>query len=389
MRLLNPTCFILAFGILLIATAAGPAGAAWYDNGIPVGSTYQNEDRAEMAPDGQGGTIVVFVRYSTTQDLYAQRVDAYGNLLWTPGGVPICTAAGHQHDCRIIADGSGGAIMAWVDGRAAEMHIYAQRVNAAGTVLWRANGEPVVTASGGQTSPSLAPDGTGGAIIAWVDLRGIDRDLYAQRMDRYGNYDWTYDGVLICGAANDVEVPVIVSDESGGAVIAWFDERISYEIYAQRVDGAGGTYWDTDGELIYSTPPYPFNMVMISDEAGGAIIAWDEDGGVDEDVRAQHVDYGGNILWGTAALPVCTLAEYQIWPAMAPDGAGGAIIAWIDSRSGVDNDVYAQHINAFGGAQWMAGGVPVCVFSGDQSYVFCVPDGEGGGGCVLDGPSLR
>jgi hypothetical protein len=45
------------------------------------------------------------------------------------------------------------------------------------------------------------------------------------------------------------------------------------------------------------------------------------------------------------------------------DNAGGAIIAWRDTRS-VNWDVYAQRVNASGVAQWTANGVPLCAATG-------------------------
>lgn len=56
---------------------------------------------------------------------------------WFPNGVPICTAAGSQGsrgNLVIIADGSGGAIVAWEDHRSGD-DIYAQRVYADGAVV--------------------------------------------------------------------------------------------------------------------------------------------------------------------------------------------------------------------------------------------------------------
>ena len=377
MRLHNPACFGAVFFILLIALVAGRAAADWCEGGIPVGSTYQTEGSAVIAPDGEGGAIIAFVRHAATQDIYAQRVDVYGNLLWTPGGVPICTASGDQNGCRIVADGSGGAVITWLDGRGADYNIYAQRVDPGGSVLWTADGDTVVTASGNQFSVALAPDGTGGAIITWVDPRGANSDIYSQRLDRYGDYQWMEDGVVICGAANNQSLPMIVSDEAGGAVIAWIDQRADYDLYAQRVDDAGGVYWDGDGVPIRTSPPYPMYMSIVSDGAGGAIIVWEEDVGVDDDVRAQRIDHLGDLKWGSDGVLVGPAADYQNGAAAAPDGAGGVFVAWLDHR-GADRDVYAQHINALGGTQWMTEGVPVCLATDDQYYLLLAPDGDGG-----------
>jgi len=377
MRLSNPVLLVFAFALLLSVSAAGPVAGAWYDGGIPVGSTYQAETAPEIAPDGEGGAIIVFIRYAADQDIYAQRVDAWGNLLWTPGGVAVCTASDNQLQPRIVADGEGGAIIVWRDDRGADMDIYAQRLDADGAVLWTAGGEAVVSASGNQTDAVLAPDGTGGAIVAWVDARGANTDIYAQLIDRNGDYQWTKDGIVICGAANNQSFPNIVPDEAGGAVVAWFDSRTAYDIYIQRVDALGSVYWDADGEVVRTAPPYPNYMALISDGSGGALIAWDEDTGPYTDVRAQWIDFHGDLKWGTDGVAFGPTGVYQSDAWLAPDGAGGAFVTWRDNR-GADTDIYIQHVSALGGKQWTSDGVPVCTATGTQYYAFPVPDGEGG-----------
>ena len=100
--------------------------------------------------------------------------------------VPICTAANDQESPQLVSDGAGGAIIAWEDWRSGA-YIYAQRVDANGTVLWTTNGVPICTAEDGQRYPKLVSDGTGGAIITWWDSRSSHLgDIYAQRIDSNG-----------------------------------------------------------------------------------------------------------------------------------------------------------------------------------------------------------
>ncbi len=79
--------------------------------------------------------------------------------------VPICTEAGDQYSSRPVSDGAGGAIIAWRSGDYPHGDIYAQRVNSSGVVLWTTDGVPICTAAGNQGSPHLASDGADSAII--------------------------------------------------------------------------------------------------------------------------------------------------------------------------------------------------------------------------------
>ncbi len=67
------------------------------------------------------------------QDLYAQRVDWFGTIQWADGGIPICTAPGHQNSPRMVADNTGGAIFTWKDQRwGTDYDLYAQWVDSNG-----------------------------------------------------------------------------------------------------------------------------------------------------------------------------------------------------------------------------------------------------------------
>ena len=208
--------------------------------------------------DGAGGAFVAWTdlragaSYSYS-DLYVQRISADGVPQWAVDGASVCTAPGDQADptLGIVSDGAGGAIVTWNDFRSGtNYHLYAQRISAAGTPLWTTDGVPVCTAAGNQQSPTITADGAGGAIIAWFDLRAGDiHDIYVQRISSEGASLWTTDGVALCVAAGFQEYPTLVADGAGGAIVTWFDQRTGgdytySDIYAQRVSAAGAPLVD-------------------------------------------------------------------------------------------------------------------------------------------------
>src|SRR5262245_30832654 len=103
---------------------------------------------------------------------------------------------------------------------------------------WVQNGVVVAARPFDQSAAVAAPDGAGGAIIAWQDVG----DIRAQRVDGNGNVLWAVNGVIVCGAPFDQLEPSIDSDDAGGAVIAWQDSRTpanGVDIFAQRIDANG------------------------------------------------------------------------------------------------------------------------------------------------------
>ena len=77
-------------------------------------------------------------------DIYAQRVDHDGNLLWGPRGAAVCSANGYQWVPVLASDGFGGAIIAWEDDReetGGYTDIYCQHIGPSG--VW-GNPEPAI-----------------------------------------------------------------------------------------------------------------------------------------------------------------------------------------------------------------------------------------------------
>jgi hypothetical protein len=291
----------------------------------------------------------------------------------------ICTASGIQANPHLVSDGSGGAIITWEDHRSGNTDIYAQRVNALGVVQWTSDGVAICTATGGQLSPQLASDGSGGAIITWYDYRGTSSDIYAQRVNASGAVQWTSNGVAICMATGIQQFPQLVSDGSGGAIITWMDNRSAsnFDIYAQRVNASGTVLWTTDGVAICTATGHQYYPQLVSDGSGGAIITWYDYRGTSSDIYAQRVNASGAVQWTSNGVAICTAPGIQWYPQVLSDGSGGAIITWIDYR-GTSSDIYAQRVNASGAVQWTSDGVTICTATGSQQNPQLVSDGSGG-----------
>jgi hypothetical protein len=350
----------------------------------------QPNDQAgpQIVSDGAGGAIITWIdRRSGVDDIYAQRIDAGGVVQWTTDGVVICNATFTQSNPKIVTDGAGGAIITWTDDRdGLNVHIYAQRINGAGAVQWAANGVPICLAANSQASIEMASDGAGGAIICWRDRRtaagpkGGDLNIYAQRVNASGVVQWTVDGVAICIDAATQDNPAIVSDGAGGAILAWDDYRnTNIDVFAQRVDGTGVVQWTTNGIPIGSTTNDQQFAVSVSDGSGGAIITWIDDRSGNVDLYAQQVNSTGVVGWTTNGVTVCSAANASHSQNIISDNAGGAVITWNDFRSDANGDIYAQWINSSGVNQWGVNGNVVADGITEQRLPTIASDGSGGG----------
>lgn len=376
----------VALTLLLGLAGVRPAVATWphdASNGnVPLCTATSDQIAPISISDGAGGAIVVWQDLrSGSYDIYAQRISAAGDPLWAADGVLLCTAASHQFLPSVASDGAGGAFIAWHDFRTGALDIHAQRVSAAGVPQWTTNGVALCTAPGDQYFTTIAADGTGGAIVAWQDQRGADFNIYAQSITGAGATRWAANGVALCSASSDQTVPTMIPDAEGGAIVAWQDARsgTSTDIFAQRVSAVGISQWTANGVEITAAVHNQTLPRIASDGAGGGIVTWqDLRSGTHTDVYAQRVLSVGTISWAANGVPMCTAANNQLGPTIATDGAGGAIVTWRDQRGGATHDIYAQRVTSSGSGAWMSNGVALCVAANEQIAPAIESDGEGG-----------
>jgi len=385
-------CTALALVWVLAASAPPAVQASWPHDPILGNVGLCTEDGEQKTPaivsDGAGGAIVAWRddRFFFGFDLYAQRIGADGLPKWSGGGNPL-TSSGLIADSGpnlMVSDGAGGAIVVW---QTAGSDIYAQRVNSAGAIQWNVNGVAVCTASGVQYLYAIVPDGAGGAIVLWVDQRAAAA-VYAQRLNASGVVQWTPNGVSLGGT------PIFLSaasDGAGGAIAAWTDYRrlfsvpSSVDVYARRINASGTVQWAANGVLLGGNPANSLALDLVNtgfpaivpDGIGGAVVSWSNRTSVTVgDIFAQRLNSSGANQWGASAVALCTAVGAQSTPSCVSDGSGGAIVAWEDDRAGAD--IYARRITAAGAPQWAADGLALCAAAGGQITPMAASDGAGG-----------
>ena len=89
--------------------------------------------------------------------------------------------------------------------------------------------------------------------------------------------------VALSNAPLDQVNPQLTSDDAGGAIVVWQDHRVltdvnngGGDIYVQRVNNAGVPQWAADGVAISITARGKVRPQIVSDGMGGAIVVWVE-----------------------------------------------------------------------------------------------------------------
>jgi len=356
-----------------------------------AGTTSSAKQNLVIVADGTGGAILVWqdsrneTATESDDDIYGQRVDANGNVLWGATGTRL-TVSDNSISNKItpVIDvvNATEAIIVFGDNRSGTVDLYAQKVLlATGAAVWGSDIAVHGAATGTQNQQQIVNDGNGGAYIAWQDARVSGADLYAQHIDNSGAIvsGWGATGNAVSAQAQIQFQPQLVSLGTAGFVVTWNDQRAGVgngDIYIQRYNAAGVEQWTPGGVALTSIAGNQSNP-QITASGTNFIVAWSDArvGASDRNIYAQAVDANGTILWNTAdGVPISTVAgSHQpntvsgnsVAITILPDNAGGAIIVWDDARNATV-DIYAQRINSTGMVQWTADGVPVSTATGNQ-----------------------
>lgn len=309
---------------------------------------------------------------------------AEGGIAW-PESAPICEAPETQWNMRMVPDGSGGAIIVWEDYRNGDANIYAQKINENGEPKWvPTDGVVVCDDAAHQAYPVIVGDGSGGAIIAWQDNRNGADNIYALRISSAGETHsaWTDNGVPLSTSPASQSYPDIVSDGNGGAVIVWQEEiGGSWSICAQSVASDESFPWGLVAQTVSQGAERREYPKLINSTTAYVIITWEDCRNTNYDIYAQRMKIiDGTATWTADGEPVSDeTTSDQKGPEIVPDGLGGAIITWTDYRDG-NGDIYAQRIDSDGSPAtgWTTtNGVPVCTELGEQSNPVIIEDVEG------------
>ena len=393
------TVFVLS-GVLLFASI-WPTGssAQWAPGGIPVPGAGQGANQA-FCSDGSGGFYLGWDdtrTYATTSDdVFAQHMTGDGFLAngFPATGVPVCTDSAGQYFGSIAPDGSGGALLAWLDGRGPVLgwDFYASRLLASGAVApgWGTNGTPLVLTSGSSDNPAVVADGAGGGFFIWEDERSDVSDLYAQHLLADGSIapGWAANGLPVVVMPGAQGHPWAVSDGAGGILISWDDGRpAALGVYMQHMLGTGSLApgWPVNGRFVSARG----RLQMVPDQLGGFYMSSSDAVGVPfgtvSDFYIQRITASGQTSpgWPADGVVVCNAPNYRTNSGIASDNAGRVFMAWTDYRGGGSTRVYGTCLQPDGtfAPGWQLNGTTMSTYPGNQFFASLVADEYGG--CYL------
>lgn len=381
---------VLSIGLLACAPMAH---AMWGADGVRVADP-ANSASSPVLISGANGTA--FVAWSDGRSGYNTdvRATSWGtNGLPVPGwpatGSAVTSVTCTKWDLAGAPDGAGGAFLSWSDNRCTGYrNVYVGRLLDWG--VWpptaQGMGMQISPTTGNQNASVIIADASGGAYVAWEDQRAADTDVYLQRVTSTTELadGWPAEGVAVSAASGVQEKPVLVLDATGGVFVAWLDRGASSStLRVQRYTSAGlvSSGWPAAGVSVATSTAALRDLRMIGDGVGGVLLAWADPQAAGTRVRAQRLRSSGGLAsgWPNGGVALCTASGDRSALRVASDGLAGMFVAWQDQR-GADADVYITRVAVNGAvpAPWLAQGLPLAAASGDQVTPDLAADVDGG-----------
>ena len=325
-------------------------------------------------------------------DIYLQRLSPQGKPLWQAGGIPVCTAPGLQ-SVPVLLPYKGGTYVGWMDRRnGTDENLYLQKVDSGGNLLWEVQGKLLCGAPRSQSTLRLYPQADYQFLAVWTDARAFDSlgfDLYLQLVDPLGNFHYARDGVPVVSGPGDQTGMVGHCDESGCA-FGWMQETpTGYSILLQRLDRWLYATLPPPGLSLNPTGINQRTPALVHTPEGDSYLAWNDDrlDGSPGRVRVQRVNAAGRAVWYPGGNSPGPGGGNQYRPSLAWHPRTGLVVGWLSQGGQGNNTLMVQAMDELGYTRWRSIGLQLATGLPDYAPFQLLPTASGVG-VVWAGPAV-
>ncbi|HBN09029.1 MAG TPA: hypothetical protein DD435_10410 [Cyanobacteria bacterium UBA8530] len=314
-------------------------------NGNPVGS--------DIAINSDGGTqqhphvayspsrdqyLVIWQDSVNTSDIRGQLVNADGTLSGSP--FSVYGGAGAQINPHLTYNTVGNRYaVTWTDNRGGNNDIYAQEINADGSLV--GSSIPIETNTSSQDHPDIAYSAISGKyLLVWDDARASRNQIWGRIMNPDGSFGAP--PFLISTETNrdQLEPVAAVDGASGNFFVAWKYQTNPNQIVGQAVSSSGTLIGS--GVVLCNSSSAKNNPRLAYESWRQKFVAiWCDDRNGTDDVYGQYFSadglfWGSNFAIATGAndQSLCDLAVNPLSP--------NALVSYQDSAS--NGNIYGQLI---------------------------------------------
>ena len=350
----------------------------WQNNGIPIRQGVHIEWQRTVCPGESGSMIFVWsdTRYGS-RNVFAQKVDSSGVLLWGSQGSAVTNLPGRQEDPVAITDGDGGAFIAWVDYRFDdEGDIFIQHIDNQGNRMMDDNGEALARVDGRHLTINMCTDSLGGVFVAWQDKRNfLDDDIFGTHVSSNYEIIAPSSGVSIIQMNGNQGAKSLEYAGNNQATIIWSDTRSGSgnDIYCQKINMNMEKIFSDGGLEVSATSDLettPRTTFMKNDTS---FVIW-QSGTESTDIYYNLLTSDGLVF--SEHLQLCSFNSSKANPRIKRNQLGEVFIQWIDYRNDpTAGNHYYQRVSHGGNISWDQNGIQLDA-SGDDHHARFSPGGN-------------
>ncbi len=321
----------------------------WMHDGIQIAKlTNSSTEDYGLDIDSQGNALLAFLdtRENDNQQVTVTKVSPSGQQLWGPNGVQVTAGAPNAHQPKVAGTTDGGVVVAWTAYGPKYSFIVLQKFDANGKPQWASNtlvnlGIIFSENNADYMVSDLHASDSGSVIVSFSRDTGFrsNRYLYANKISAAGKLLWGASHVHVWdgGSLQLGNYPSFIPDGNGGAVFAWYSSSPSLEVHVQHLNASGVELFPHNGAV----PSTNASLIRVSPSASydpstsEVFVSYEEEDSLQSvsGVSAQKFDASGNRQWGDTGLVIVPLQgnDAEIFERTVQIG-DGIFVFWVDQQ---------------------------------------------------------
>jgi len=328
----------------------------------------------QLAVDSSGNALAVWFQSDGIRtNIWANRYSVTtGN--WGVAAQIEINNAGNAYLPNVTFDGSGNALAVWSQYDGVFRSIWANRYEST-TASWGAAELVETDNAGDATYPKIAFDDNGNALVVWQMFDGIRHSVWANRYSET-TASWGTSELIETDNIGDANFPQLAFDGSGNALVVWVQlDGTRFNVWANRYMAVTGK-WGTAEMIEIDNAGDAWQPKLTVDASGNALAVWDQYDGPFRSIWANRYS-ATNASWGTAELIETGNVGHAYNTQVASDSSGNALAVWEQSDGSVLNiwaNLYTATTSSWGQAELIE-----INNSGDAGYPQLAFDSSGNG----------
>lgn len=338
--------------------------------------TWTTDWDIDADPSGNAVLTIQDLRLGTN-NVVAYKIAPDGTFLWGADGIVLSNDtstdfANMAPTTLCLSDGR--TVVAW-QRLGTKTSVWVQCISDSGSLLWGESGFSIASTTISYTWPQLLESDNGSVLLKYFEDSGVvwapTRKILVQKYDPVGTAIWTNPTYVsnAGGISAWTQIFSIASDNNGGMILVWHDDRLQLNIsysYVQHIAADGSVTMTANGVKV--SPETGFHMfypkTAFDPTAQEIYVFWNRLNADQNNwsIYMQKISINGELLWAGNGMEIVPLGTNPTFPIAAGMMQNGAVLLYAyGPQSGNDQiaNLKAFCTNSEGQPVWVGGSVDI------------------------------